>query len=97
MAKKYWKLEYLESFIGKEYINFEQSTHVRILSVRHSRFSYDTFDTQLDICSRPLHMPLTNESNGSMNVKFLSGKDNYKLKTPAIMVLYGQIKKEGQP
>lgn len=97
MAKKYYKLEYLESFIGKEYVNLEGDTHVRVLSVRHSKFSYNTFDTQLDTCSRPLNMPLTNEANGSMNVKFLSGKDKYQLKTPALMVLFGQIKKEPQP
>lgn len=86
MAKKYYRLDYLESFIGKEFIAKDHSVHLKILSLTHSRFSPHHFDTHFFVSSHVISKPLVTMMNGAINIETL--KNNFVEKTKVLRVLF---------
>lgn len=84
--KKHYRLEYLESFIGKEFINRDGTFHIRVLGLSNFKYARNTFTTQLSTCAVYGHITLTNQSNGSIDVDTLLR--GYIPKTPIARLIY---------
>jgi len=93
MAKKYYKLEYLESFVGKKFMTKDGEMHFLITGLANNKYGTRTFDTQLSGCSAYSWIPLDpTNSNASINVGVLLR--DWFLATEAAEVLYGQKNKK---